>query len=308
MMLKTKIVMGWLAIAVGMATVALEACSNSDPAASPAPDGKGQSCVPGQQSPCACLGGASGVQVCEPSGASLGSCQCSSGGNDAASSADTGGSDAGNDAAVPIPTSGLVAYYRGDGKDKSGNLIDLTGGMPLTTDRFGGSQAGKIVVSNEGVLTRDPHPLIPKSNEPFSISVWGRFEAGVPLVRWNGHQLSMMSTVATLNTTNQQGNGVETKGTKALSVGPWHHIVLTFDGTNATLIVDDALDVSKDLELFISPSAGIFELGNPCRLIYPAPPNCSTTGGEHVGSIDDVRIYNRVLTQPEINALYHEAK
>lgn len=296
MMFKTKIVMGWVAMAFGLASVVLVACSSSDPAASSAPEG--QSCLPGQQSPCTCPGGESGFQVCEPSGASLGSCQCSSEGSDAASSGDTGASDAGNDAAVPIPINGLVAYYRGDGKDKSGNSNDLTGGMTLMTDRFGGSQAGKVLASTDGSLSIATHGLIPTNNQPFSFSVWERHLAGnVPLLQWGNYGIGGENSLSIGSQNVRVGPIAVFDGTKTLADGIWHHIVLTFDGTSAKLFVDNDLDSSRTLTF--DASSGRFGIGNPC---------CAPSGGVELGSIDDVRVYNRVLTEPEINALYYEVK
>lgn len=305
-MTRTKIVMGWLAAVVSLAAVILVACSSSDPAASPAPDGKAQSCTPGQQTSCTCAGGATGFQVCDANGASFGSCQCSSDETDAASSADTGGSDAGGDtgsgdtgtdAAVPIPTNGLVAYYRGDGVDKSGNFNQLTGGMTLTTDRFGGTNAGKILASADAYLSIATHPLIPTGSQPFSISVWGRYlSAGAPLLQWGNKPGSVGG--------NSLGLGPQV-GTKTLSSGTWHHIVLTFDGTNERLFINNTLDSSTQGD-FGSSSPARFGMGNDCGLNYP--PICGANGGAEVGSIDDVRVYSRVLTVPEIDALYHEVK
>jgi hypothetical protein len=83
--------MAWCAMSLGLAGAILVACSTSNPNAGATNDGK-QSCLPGQQTTCTCTGGGTGFQVCDPTGASLGSCQCSSSGgtaNDAAGSADT---------------------------------------------------------------------------------------------------------------------------------------------------------------------------------------------------------------------------
>lgn len=309
--LRTRIVMGWLAIALGLAAVILVACSSSDQAASSAPDADAQS------SPATNDGSSSA----DSGGRDVGTDD--TGDNDAAGNSDTGttdagsdtgttdAADAGNDGAVSIPTNGLVAYYRGDGTDKSGNANNLTGGMSLAPDRFGASQAGSIVSSEFGSKSGN-NPLIPAGAAPFSISAWARVEVLqglVPLLQWG--------TAGTLQLRQQgqdelvlfkgsaaNGSGDEVASTKALSLAQWHHIVLTFDSANAKLFIDNVSDMSMAIQFGSSSTA--LTMGFIC---YPnGLSTCPGSTGFTLGSIDDVRVYSRVLTVPEIDALYHEAK
>lgn len=74
----------------------------------------------------------------------------------------------------------------------------------------------------------------------------------------------------------------------------WHHVVGTITGGVGTLYVDSIAKTPSS-----SVGAGNFNDSNLIRI--------STTGGITdwlAGSIDDVRIYNRVLTPTEITALY----
>ena len=80
-------------------------------------------------------------------------------------------------------------------------------------------------------------------------------------------------------------------GTSSLPVNTWSHLAATYDGTTMRLYVD-AVEVAS------RPQTGLVQTSN----------NPLTIGGDNVygqhwaGMIDEVRIYNRALTQAEIQA------
>jgi hypothetical protein len=84
-----------------------------------------------------------------------------------------------------------------------------------------------------------------------------------------------------------------------LTDGVWSHIVGTYDGTDIKLYVDGVL---QDTDTF----AGTIEYSSTttplCFGLNPASSSC--TGGNYPGSMDDVRLYNRAISQAEVTALY----
>lgn len=84
----------------------------------------------------------------------------------------------------------------------------------------------------------------------------------------------------------------------------WHHIAATFDRGQARIYVDGAPDGSKTMSL-----SSIMNDAQP--LIFGGYWNyCDTDNFEQKlnGTLDDVRIYNRALTDAEIAQLYFMGK
>ncbi len=77
----------------------------------------------------------------------------------------------------------------------------------------------------------------------------------------------------------------------ALTLGQWHNIVGTYDGTTSSLYVDGEL---------IASGSGVINIGT-----NDMPLNIGGRMGIHgfKGLIDEVRIYNRAITLPEIESL-----
>ena len=79
----------------------------------------------------------------------------------------------------------------------------------------------------------------------------------------------------------------------------WHHVVITKSSssdTSANLYIDGIL---------VTVYTGSFTLNNGTASLYFG--NAETTNNLFNGSVDDIRIYNRELTQSEVTALYNES-
>lgn len=80
------------------------------------------------------------------------------------------------------------------------------------------------------------------------------------------------------------------------STGTWHHLVVTFNGDNtANLYVDGVL-----ASIFTPPAGWSFAAGSSLRL-GQAPDSFWALFN---GSVDNVRVYNRVLSATEVQTLY----
>jgi len=81
----------------------------------------------------------------------------------------------------------------------------------------------------------------------------------------------------------------EVTGTTALATNTWTHLAATFDGTTLRLYVNGVQQATQALAGNLMISTGALRIGG------------NAIWGEYFrGQIDDVRIYNRVLTATEI--------
>jgi hypothetical protein len=111
-----------------------------------------------------------------------------------------------------------------------------------------------------------------------------------------------------------QGPGagnVKTTPVLGLNNGAWHHVVGVWDrGANLTLWVDgvnrSSVSIAADQSYNANTNAGLF-LGRMADVTNPANPyNSSDLALAGSSSrIDDVRVFNRVLTSTEITALFN---
>jgi hypothetical protein len=78
----------------------------------------------------------------------------------------------------------------------------------------------------------------------------------------------------------------------SITDGMWHRVGLTWDGTRRVLCVDD-VEVARDTQSGLASSTGGLYIGTGSTL---AP------GSFWCGLIDDIRIYNRVVTPSALPA------
>jgi hypothetical protein len=88
---------------------------------------------------------------------------------------------------------------------------------------------------------------------------------------------------------NNGGADLDILGASALPLNTWTHLAMTYDGANMRLYVNGALVTTR------AATGNIVATGNPLRI------GGNAAWGEYfAGQIDEVRIYNRALTQAEI--------
>jgi hypothetical protein len=88
---------------------------------------------------------------------------------------------------------------------------------------------------------------------------------------------------------NNGGVDLTVAGTAALPLNTWTHLAMTYDGSNMRLYVNGALVTTT------AATGNIITTANPLRI------GGNNSWGEYfAGQIDDVRVYNRALTQAEI--------
>lgn len=215
-------------------------------------------------------------------------------------------------------TNGLVAKYSfngGTANDEVGTNHGTVTSASLTEDRFGNSN---MAYSFDGV---DDHidfgdaPEFQMGTHDFSISLWVNYtvaQQGVIFSKRDGatsnYSQYNLSVIA-----NPQFGGISksmwsfercsSSDDRYALVGDisgsWKHVVFIHDHLDSTIIYVDGQYVAHDIGIF----DGNFNVpGRPLVLGYHSENNSTFFNGE----IDDIRIYDRKLSEAEINILYNE--
>lgn len=206
-----------------------------------------------------------------------------------------------------IPTNGLVGYYpfTGNANDMSGNSANGTVyGATLTTDRFGNANSAYSFNGSSNYIEAVSTNL-PLGNSTRTISAWIKTNG-----TWYGRSIVNYGTVSdnlnffmSCSGTNigkiQAGEGAAYLiGTSTINTNIWKHVVVSYDATNWNIYVNGILENSTASSA-INTIDSIFRIG---RSVITNP----SDGYYWLGSLDDIRIYNRLLTSNEMNALYNE--
>ena len=213
-----------------------------------------------------------------------------------------------------VPTNGLVAYYpfNGNANDESGNGHDgIVYSAMLTTDRFLNQDSAYYFNGEDSYI--DLGVVDSFSLSTFTISVWvnaysfmymytrvleyGEESYGLG----NGFGIEFNSDI--INDGNKTFYGVFYGQDDFTRVVPsceidtlrWYHIVFSYNMSDglSQLYIDNQLEQS--MYVLNEPATGKFYVG-------------SWTGESAYfhGLIDDIRVYDKILSEEEISDLYHE--
>ncbi|MET0946616.1 MAG: leucine-rich repeat domain-containing protein, partial [Flavobacterium sp.] len=214
-----------------------------------------------------------------------------------------------------IPTNGLVAYYpfNGSANDTSGNGSNGTvTAATLTSDRFGNSNTA---YSFDGVNSYIDAviPNIPQNNAPRTISGW--FKTNDAFSDPNKSEVSIFN-YGTLTKLQRLSLSIYGKGYLQMISGAysssddyyinnfnysnndWYFFTLTYDGSKLSIFVNGNFVDQKAVNL--NTVGNIFRVGQ--RI------SGDSVNEGFKGTIDDIAIWNRVLTPEEISALYTPGK
>ncbi|WP_295768713.1 LamG domain-containing protein [uncultured Mucilaginibacter sp.] len=189
----------------------------------------------------------------------------------------------------------------------------------LTTDRFG--QTGNAYEFSNGAYIEVPYTAS-LNPEVMSISLWVNPKETfgdnymLSLNRWNGFKfqlqtdnflfLTMKTTAATYDRDSNPGK---------MTVGQWHHAVVTFGNGAITFYVDGVQTKTESL------SGTLAKLVSPVNLAIgqqlpkdkfnftdSSNPDYFYGGSFFKGSLDDIRYYNKVLSADEVGRIYNNEK
>lgn len=233
---------------------------------------------------------------------------------------------------APIALDHLVGHWTFDDgtgttlTDFSGNAFHGTlksgadtwgGGLPeWTTDRYGNQ--GKALSFNEGAYVLIPNnPALSPPN--ITISLWikafGTLENNrfMGLHSWNGYKFQLQSankSFFTINTT----EGIYDRDTDPpLVLNEWYHLAVTFGNGSTTFYIDGTKTMVWDNTPGTADPVTGFDLvfGRDADIYAPDATNYEVDliiplawGGYFYGQMDEVRIYNTVLSESQILSIY----
>jgi hypothetical protein len=204
--------------------------------------------------------------------------------------------------------SGLVAYYpfNGDSKDKSGNGRHGTVvGATVTRDRFGKKNSAYSFDGRNDFIAVPDNAFGPKIQE-FTISCWIKSGDNIPdgTVRSIFHKGSYNGWMSVFLSEN---NTIEFQ---AIGVDLWNSVQSPFQGGWVNVI--GLYRRGKNLEIWINGAFGSYLEISEYDL-YQEPWSRASIGSFDRGKsqfwkgmIDDIRIYNRAISEDEIVALRNE--
>ena len=211
-----------------------------------------------------------------------------------------------------VPSNGLVGWwpFNGNANDESGNGNNGTvNGATLTTDRFGLSNQAYSFDGIDQYISATPS--LPIGSAARTVSSWFKTNASFintsqypslqAITGWgnpfSGSVIFNQMVLAPLG----QGyfesgtNGNELYSTNTVNDGVWHFFVTTYNGMNSSvkLYIDGVIQDSTS-NITLGTANSYFGIGNAPWANIPFQ-----------GDIDDVGLWNRALTECEIQDLYH---
>ncbi|HYG01488.1 MAG TPA: LamG-like jellyroll fold domain-containing protein [Chryseosolibacter sp.] len=218
-----------------------------------------------------------------------------------------------------------------DGTLKTGH-IDWGGGFPAwSEDRHGDD--GKALHFDEGANIEIPYSTALNPSQ-MSIALWvnadeinenNRF---LGLHSWVGYKFQLQSTNRPFFTVHNDEDGYYDRDAEVeLPINEWHHIAVTFGGGNTIFYIDgvavktwdntpgEAMSIADDpYNLVIGQDfpTDMYSEGDGTGFDDPNSPNYRIIplawGGYFRGLLDEVRIYNTVLTASQIETVYNREK
>ncbi len=206
----------------------------------------------------------------------------------------------------PAVVSDVVADFKlnGNGNDDSQFANHATGKATGVANRFNfgsnamsfnGTKSDSLIVSNSVAYQSDFATIsfwinvkaLPVSGEAYLFSQGGwqdRMKISLP-----SHGKPVFSTK------NAAGQNVDMDSDSVpLPVGQWRHVVMVHDGSNNKLFINGGLKKS------VASAGALGKTTKPFGIGYDA-----IDGGSNFnGSLDDIKLYNRALTDVEVAALY----
>jgi hypothetical protein len=193
----------------------------------------------------------------------------------------------------------------------SNNHGTYNGGMGTISDS---SKGGSRCYSFDGVDDYITYPIaaIDSDNSIGSVSAWvktasnanpgGHIIGGSDTTSTNAWAHLRLDSGQPTVVTYSSGQVGEKQSSTSVSDSQWHHVCVVGDGSNYSIYIDGTLVSSS----WIGTPRGDRWLGYPAGMdtgLIGALVRSSGTGNLFDGQMDDIRVYNRTLTQAEITHL-----
>jgi hypothetical protein len=202
-----------------------------------------------------------------------------------------------------ILTDGLVGYYSFDSRPVHVNGFNDNGFAPAppwgptsVPDRFGFPNKALSFDGIDDSLIYPTNHFAEGNN--LSVSLW----ANIPYPwRYGGMYFVICSDFGVFSENGTIGLAISLPSTNnargEIPYNKWIHFVGTYNGTTIKAYINGEL---KDSTIW---AGNLYERNWPLSFGYFGRP---TSDRYWSGTLDDVRIYNRVVSQQEIEQLYHE--
>ena len=216
-----------------------------------------------------------------------------------------------------LPTEGLIAYYpfNGNANDESDNSNDgIVNGAVLATDRFGTADKAYDFDGVDDYIKADADNL-PTAER--TVSLW--FNANnldKPVLFGYGGESCSASWLMGIRCGATQADAYQLQSHCEVNlllypyttepIGSWYHWIITTDSSGTIMYVNGTNVVSDNNFITNTIVIGKHLIIGVCVSPWGTDPYTDTTTNYYNGQIDDIRIYNRALTESEIYALYHE--
>jgi hypothetical protein len=206
-----------------------------------------------------------------------------------------------------VPTNGLVGWwpFNGNANDESGNGNNGTvNGATLTADRNGTFNSSYYFIGQNNFVSILANGL-PQGNNSRSLNTWFKYKGSNAMLNQqhligygpiiNNQRIALLfwpnfsnhlAVVGQANDFDESTFNMDTL---------WHMCTITYDSQIVKLYVDGA-QVSQAVKNYNTT-------GNTLFIGYNGNPN-HESGEYFSGSLDDIAIWNRALTEAEILALY----
>jgi len=198
---------------------------------------------------------------------------------------------------------GLIAFYafNGNGKDESENKNDgIFYGASFTSDKFGKYSKACNFNGVDNFMSIKPDNSL-NLTDSFSITFEVKLYSSKPhhiLVKGDNSTSEYSITVDRERICfNQQGKQIIVKSQTKLNLNQWYSVTITFANSLARIYINATYDAEgKIINLFKSYKTGL-TIGS-----FPQ----SSRRWNLNGVLDEIRIYNRILSESEMQVLYQE--
>jgi hypothetical protein len=220
-----------------------------------------------------------------------------------------GGKDTISIEAGQIPIAGLVAYYpfHGNANDESGNGNNgIIHGATPTSDRFGSVTEGYSLDGRSSYILVGNNKSLNFGRGDFSICAWFRMNAYLDSIWANqilcklepnggSYEIQVNYSKKVLMWTSEAGSPVVISSNDLINLGRWYFVAGIRKGGALSMYINGIKQIASTLSEKNVDNLSALYIGKDSYL------------SEYFnGSIDDIRIYSRALSEAEIQALYHE--
>jgi hypothetical protein len=222
-----------------------------------------------------------------------------------------------------VPTNGLIGYwpFNSNAIDASGNGNNgAINGATLTTDRNGNANSAYNFNGTSSRIDVNDNAALRLSNTDFTISFWVKINsyntngATAFIYKRAAGSQNGWGLYADMGYNNRLGFIVsENSDPRAyldstLSINTWHNVVITYTLSTQTArfyVGGVLLNITTGVDSNFNPVSALPSPSGTCNSIMRIGNDSKNNSYFLNGALDDIGIWNRVLTQQELSALFY---